>query len=80
MSRAPDGHRAGATMAYDHRDRQATHGAFDASAENARAFARAKLADTAYAGAEAAAGDRFGDAVRKVKRELKKAIVDDIKL
>ena len=70
-----------ATMAYDHRDRQATHAAFNASAENARAFARCEAPDTAYRPAQKqAAGDRFGDAVRKVKRELKKAIVDDIKL
>ncbi len=70
-----------ATMAYDHRDRQATVAAFSASAENARAYARAEAPDTAYRPAQKqAAGDRFGNVVRKATRQLKKAIVDDINL
>jgi len=69
------------TMAYDHRDRQATHAAFEASAENARRYACAEIDDTAYRPAQkAAAGDRFANAVNKVKRVLKTPIVDDIKL
>jgi len=70
-----------ATMAYDHRDPQATVAAFSASAENARRYACAEIDDTDYRPAQkAAAGDRFGNVVRKAKRELKKAIVDDINL
>jgi hypothetical protein len=70
-----------ATMAYDHRDRQATVAAFSASAENARRYACAEIDDTDYRPAQkAAAGDRFGNVVRKVKQGLKKAIVDDINL
>ena len=70
-----------ATVAYDHRDREATVAAFRASAENARRYNCAEAPDTAYRPAQkVAAGDRFGNVVRKVKRELKKAIVDDIKL
>jgi hypothetical protein len=70
-----------ATMAYDHRDREATVAAFSASAENARRYACAEIDDTDYRPAQKeAAGDRFGNVVRKVKRQLKKAIVDDINL
>jgi hypothetical protein len=70
-----------ATLAYDHRDRQATVAAFSASAENARRYARAEAPDTDYTPAQkVGSGDRFGNVVGKVKRELKKAIVDDINL
>ena len=70
-----------ATMAYDHRDRQATVAAFGASAENARRYARSECDDTDYRPAQkVAAGDRFGTAASKPKRGLKKAIVDDINL
>lgn len=70
-----------ATMAYDHRDRQATVAAFSASGENARRYACAEIADTDYTPRQKAeAGDVFGNVVRKVKRGLKKAIVDDINL
>ena len=71
-----------ATVAYDHRDAQATRMAFGGSAENARRYACAEAPDTAYAPAQkAAAGDRFFDNVVKTpKRVLKKPIVDDIKL
>lgn len=71
-----------ATMAYDHRDAEATRMAFGASAENARRYACAEAPDTAYAPSQkAAAGDRFFEKVeRTVKRVLKKPIVDDIKL
>lgn len=70
-----------ATMAYDHRDRQATVAAFSASAENARRYACAEIDHTAYTPAQkVGAGDRFGNVVSKVKRGLKKVIVDDINL
>jgi hypothetical protein len=77
-----------ATMAYDHRDRQATHAAFAASAENTRRYACAEIDDTAYRPAQkAAAGDRFGGlfsgkpkADKPSKPKLKKGIVDDINL
>jgi hypothetical protein len=70
-----------ATMAYDHRDRQATVAAFSASGENARRYACAEIDDTDYTPAQkSSAGDRFGNVVRKVKRGLKIPIVDDIKL
>jgi hypothetical protein len=70
-----------ATVAYDHRDRQATVAAFGASAENARRYACAEAEDTHYRPAQKqAAGDRFGNVVRKATRQLKKAIVDDITL
>lgn len=69
------------TMAYDHRDPQAVRAAFAGSAESTRRFVVGEAPTTAYAPEEkAAAGDRFGNVVRKVKRELKKAIVDDINL
>jgi hypothetical protein len=69
-----------ATMAYDHCDRQATHAAFSANAESTKRYACGASPDTAYQPAEkAAAGDRFADVVRKVKRVLKAPIVDDIK-
>jgi hypothetical protein len=70
-----------ATVAYDHRDRQATHAAFASSAENARRYACAEIDDTAYRPAQkAAAGDRFANEAKKVKQVLKTPIVDDIKL
>ena len=71
-----------ATVAYDHRDPQATRMAFGGTAENARAYARAEAPNTAYRPAQkAAAGDRFFDnVVKTAKRVLKKPIVDDIKL
>jgi hypothetical protein len=69
------------TMAYDHRDREATRAAFSASAENARCYARSETDDTAYRPAQkAAAGDRFAKVEREVKQGLKTPIVDDIKL
>jgi hypothetical protein len=71
-----------ATVAYDHRDAQATRMAFGGSAETACRYARAEAPDTAYAPSQkAAAGDRFFDnVVKTAKRVLKKPIVDDIKL
>jgi hypothetical protein len=62
-----------ATVAYDHRDAQATRMAFGASAENACSYARAEAPDTAYRPAQkAAAGDKFFDTVaKKAKRVLK---------
>ena len=71
-----------ATLAYDHRDAEATRMAFGGSAENACRYARAEAPDTAYAPSQkAAAGDRFFDnVVKTAKRVLKKPIVDDIKL
>lgn len=76
MGIAPD-----STMAYDHRDPAAVRAAFAGSAQSARRYATGAAPTAAYAPAEkAAAGDRFGNFARKVKRGLKKAIVDDIKL
>jgi hypothetical protein len=70
-----------ATLAFDERDPAAVREAFVSSAQSARRFATGAAPTTAYQPAEkAAAGDRFGNVVRKVKRELKKAIVDDINL
>jgi hypothetical protein len=70
-----------ATMAYDHRDAEATRAAFAASAATACSYARAEAPSTAYAPAQKeAAGDRFANVVKKVKRGLKTPIVDDIKL
>ena len=71
-----------ATVAYDHRNAEATRMAFGASAENARRYACAQATDTRYAPSKkASAGDRFFDnVVNKAKRVLKKPIVDDIKL
>ena len=70
-----------ATVAYDHRDPAAVHAAFVGSAQSTRRFAQGAAPSTAYAPAEkAAAGDRFGNVVRKATRQLKKAIVDDINL
>ncbi len=72
---------ADATMAYDDRDPVAVRAAFGACAESTRRYVVGAAPTTAYAPAEkAAAGDRFGNVVRKVKRGLKKAIVDDINL
>jgi hypothetical protein len=69
------------TVAYDHRDPAAVRAAFVGSAQSARRFAEGAAPTTAYAPTEkAAAGDRFGTVVRKVKQGLKKAIVDDINL
>jgi hypothetical protein len=70
-----------ATMAYDHSDSAAVRAAFAGSAESTRRYVVGAAPTTAYAPEEkAAAGDRFGDVVRKVKRGLKRAIVDDINL
>ena len=70
-----------ATVAYDHRDPAAVHAAFVGSAQSTRRFAQGAAPSTAYAPAEkAAAGDRFGNVVRKATRQLKRAIVDDINL
>lgn len=83
-----------ATMAYDHRDPEATRAAFSASAENAREFARGRSVRTVYCEAQKrSAGDRFADLLsrepksdksdkpaKQEKRVLKKAIVDDINL
>ncbi len=70
-----------ATMAYDHRDGQATRAAFSASGENARRYACAEISDTEYTPAQkSSAGDRFGNVERKVKPGLKRPIVDDINL
>lgn len=75
MGIAPD-----STMAYDHHDPAAVRAAFVGSAQSARRYATGAAPTAAYARAEkAAAGDRLGNMVRKVKRGLKKAIVDDIK-
>ncbi len=68
-----------ATVAYDHRDREATRAAFSASAENARCYARAEVAHTEYTPTQKiSAGDRFAKDKGEVKRGLKKTIVDDI--
>jgi hypothetical protein len=68
-------------LAFDERDPAAVREAFVGSAQSARRFATGAAPTTAYQPAEkAAAGDRFANVVRKVKRELKKAIVDDINL
>jgi hypothetical protein len=49
-----------ATMAYDHRDPQATVAAFSASAENAREYAAGRRAGSVYCEAQKKrAGDRF---------------------
>ena len=75
-----------ATMAYDHRNAEATRAAFAASAESARAFSLGRAARTVYCEAQKrSAGDRFADLFKKesksdkpaktAKRELKKAIV-----
>lgn len=70
-----------ATVAYDHRDPAAVHAAFVGSAQSTRRFAQGAAPSTAYAPEEkAAAGDRFGNVVRKATRQLKRAIVDDINL
>jgi hypothetical protein len=69
------------TMAFDQRDPAAVRAAFVGSAQSARRYATGAAPTAAYAPAEkAAAGDAFGNVVRKVKRGLKKAIVDDITL
>jgi hypothetical protein len=84
-----------ATVAYDHTSPAATHAVFKASARSARRFADGAAPTTAYKPAEkAAAGDHFagafsglfsrtpksGKTETTAKRELKKAIVDDISL
>jgi hypothetical protein len=70
-----------ATLAFDERDPAAVREAFVSSAQSARRYATGMAPTTAYQPAEkAAAGDRFANVVRKVKQELKKAIVDDINL
>jgi len=76
-----------ATLAYDHLDKQATHAAFSASAENARSFASGAAPSTAYSPAQKqGSGDRFfaglfsrktGSTAPKGKM---KPIVDDIEL
>jgi hypothetical protein len=85
-----------ATVAYDHRDPQATRAVFAASAANARDYASGIRPSSAYCATQKrSAGDPFAklfkseakqDNVAKkdvkpekqAKRELKKAIVDDI--
>jgi hypothetical protein len=82
---------AAATVAYDHRDPAATRAVFAASAENARDYAAGARPSSAYCEAQKrSAGDRFADLFKgkpkeskpasPKKRELKKAIVDDITL
>ncbi len=71
-----------ATVAYDHRDAEATRMAFGGVADNACSYARAETPTTAFRPVQKeAAGDKFFDSVeKKIKRVLKKPIVDDIKL
>jgi hypothetical protein len=71
-----------ATMAYDHRDREATVAAFEASAVNARCYARDEVADTAYTPEQKSASrdNFFRNVAKKTKRVLKTPLVDDIKL
>jgi len=72
---------ADATMAYDHRDPDRVRSAFAGSAQSTRRYVVGAAPTTAYTPEEkAAAGDRFANVVRKVKRGLKRAIVDDINL
>jgi hypothetical protein len=80
-----------ATVAYDHRDAQATRAVFAATAQNAREYASGIRPGSSYrAEQKRAAGDVFaGLFSRKLKsdkttkpthHQLKKAIVDDISL
>jgi hypothetical protein len=78
-----------ATVAYDHRDPQATRAVFAASAENTRDYALGRCARPVYAEKhKRAAGDRYAPAgssagstsAKSSKWELKKGIVDDINL
>jgi hypothetical protein len=70
-----------ATMAFNERDPAAVRAAFVGSARSTRRFAEGAARSTAYAPEEkAAAGDRFGNVVRKATQRLKRAIVDDINL
>ncbi len=77
-----------ATVAYDHRDAEATRSVFAASAENAREYALGRRTRSVYCEQQKrAAGDRFADLLsqepksnKPSKRELKKGIVDDINL
>jgi hypothetical protein len=68
-------------LAFNERDPAAVRAAFVGSARTVRRFAEGAARTTAYVPEEkAAAGDRFGNVVRKATRQLKKAIVDDINL
>jgi hypothetical protein len=78
-----------ATVAYDHRDAQATRAVCAASAENTRDYALGRCASPVYSEKQKrAAGDRYAPAgssasstsAKPSKRELKKGIVDDINL
>jgi hypothetical protein len=75
-----------ATVAYDHLDKQATHAAFSASADNARRFASGIAPSTAYSPAQKQeSGDRFAGLFSRTTGSgapaaKKKPIVDDIKL
>jgi hypothetical protein len=77
-----------ATVAYDHRDAEATRSVFAASAENAREYALGRRTRSVYCEQQKrASGDRFTDLLsqepksnKPSKRELKKGIVDDINL
>lgn len=70
-----------ATMAFNERDPAAVRAAFVGSAQSTRRYAEGAAPSTAYAPEEkAAAGDRFANVVKKVKRVLKTPIVDDINL
>ena len=70
-----------ATLAFNERDPAAVHAAFVGNAQSTRRYAEGAARSTAYAPEEkAAAGDRFGNVVRKATRQLKRAIVDDINL
>jgi hypothetical protein len=80
-----------ATVAYNHRDAQATRAVFAASAENARDYAAGARPTSVYCEKQKrAAGDIFAGlfasktkgekSEKQAKPELKKAIVDDISL
>jgi hypothetical protein len=72
---------ADSTLAFNERDPAAVRAAFVGSAQSARRYATGAAPTAAYASAEkAAAGDRFANVVKKVKRVLKTPIVDDINL
>ncbi len=75
---------AAATVSYDKASRQATVGAFAASAENTAAFARGEAPTVAFSSAQKrAAGDRFAEPGRSVKdavKKVKSAIVDKVSL
>ena len=75
---------AAATVSYDKASREATVGAFAASADNTVRFARAESASVQFTPAQKrAAGDRFAgtaDAVKSMVKRAKSAIVDKVSL